>query len=225
MSFSKQDQDEFVSRFGSLKVGLNIGLRFANWFLGGRHLKFTRNYGIVASHNREIRTKISSTGGGGSFHNGSGSISVPKITSSDTSHDTYWLTQEDGSEKEVKATNLDLSIREGHQVSFYIADGQYVGYFNHSSKKGLNFPEALVNFIFRGQIKIFAVFPAMYFIYFGIEVVNDGRNIGNYAGIFILLISYLMGWLVTYILFHPLIWSAKKTINNHCKRVQEWEAC
>lgn len=74
--------------------------------------------GIVLQGETWSSTHVSSSGGGGYLHNGTGRIAAPTVHSHTTTHQTVWIKEED-SQKDIKLnipSNVD--VMQGHKIKY-----------------------------------------------------------------------------------------------------------
>lgn len=99
------------------RVGKKIIPMQAQSFTAGK-FNYTIHYakGKVVGKDKNIETKISGSGGGGTVNKGTGDIDDISITSTTLIHDKIYLQQENGKEVAIELTNWDLACREGHEM-------------------------------------------------------------------------------------------------------------
>jgi hypothetical protein len=85
-----------------------------------------------------------SSGGGGYVHNGVGHVSAPQvhISSTVTTHNRFFLKEDDGDETEIKLANSSFGVRDGQRITgvwaSHVNDGSgwLVYLHNHNSGRG-----------------------------------------------------------------------------------------
>lgn len=84
------------------------------------------------------KTSTTQVHGGGSVHQGTGSISV---SSTSTIHDQIFIKDIDGNEKSYKLSGFDVACREGNEITVMWAikegkeEGPYIAVLNHSTSR------------------------------------------------------------------------------------------
>ena len=73
--------------------------------------------GTVTDSQKRSETHISSSGGYGYIHNGTGSITSPRIHSTVINKHEIWLKHEDGTESTHKIGGADIPLRVGQKVT------------------------------------------------------------------------------------------------------------
>ena len=81
----------------------------------GTQIWLRKNTGIVASVKDWAETHVTSSGGGGYLHEGTGRISAPTVTSSTVHRQVFFVQYEDGSQKEFDSTLISVGV--GHRVT------------------------------------------------------------------------------------------------------------
>ncbi|WP_057938965.1 hypothetical protein [Algoriphagus resistens] len=95
--------------------------------------------GEVAESGKNMETRVSGGGGGGSTYRGSGYAAPVSITSQTVIHDQLFLVNPEGKEKSFQLQDFNLACRKGNQVTirWYIREGKnqgpYFGVYNHST--------------------------------------------------------------------------------------------
>lgn len=106
-----------------------------------KEIEFWTETGEVIGTNKHSETHVSSSGGGGHLHNGSGYVSAPRVNSKTITNHEFWIRKEDGSETDVKLKGVDIPLREGQTITLVSAGrvdskkGVYSILVNHSAKK------------------------------------------------------------------------------------------
>lgn len=109
----------------------------------GITISFEQVTGEVVSTNASTQTHITSSGGGGSIHMGTGTISAPKIRSHNTTTQEVWIRSDDGHEHRYVFTNADAQVRPSQRVTvltYYVSGnsgGEVARVFNHSSRQAI----------------------------------------------------------------------------------------
>lgn len=94
--------------------------------------------GRVVGATKQLETKVSGGGGGGSTFRGTGYTAPVTINSTTVTHDMVHLADEDGMEHALRLQNWDLSVRESHQLTAVWLikkgkrNGPYVAIHNHN---------------------------------------------------------------------------------------------
>lgn len=94
--------------------------------------------GTVVGANKQLETKVSGGGGGGSTYRGTGYTAPVAITSTTTTHDLVHLQEEGGGEHAIRLQNWDLAVRETHRLTaiWLVKKGRkhgpYVAIHNHT---------------------------------------------------------------------------------------------
>ena len=94
--------------------------------------------GSVVGATKQLETKVSGGGGGGSTYRGTGYTAPVQISSTTITHDMIHLADEEGKELALRLENWDLSVRETHLLTaiWLIKKGKkkgpYVAIHNHT---------------------------------------------------------------------------------------------
>lgn len=94
--------------------------------------------GSVVGASKQLETKVSGGGGGGSMYRGTGYTAPVHVTSTTTTHDMVHLANESGEEHALRLQNWDLSVRETHRLTavWLVRKGRkkgpYVAIHNHT---------------------------------------------------------------------------------------------
>ena len=106
----------------------------------GRTIKFTAETGRVLPGQQKIsKTHISSSGGGGYLHQGSGFVDAAKIKSTTTTQQEFWLLADGGRQVPVRLSGEAMAVNVDQQVSLMYAwhpkqDGHWmIAIVNHSA--------------------------------------------------------------------------------------------
>lgn len=106
-----------------------------------KEIEFWSETGEVLGSDKHSETHVSSSGGGGHLHNGSGYISSPSVNSTTITNHEFWIKKEDGTEKDIKLRGVDIPLRPGQKVTIVSAGhvnkdkGVYSILVNHSANK------------------------------------------------------------------------------------------
>ena len=101
----------------------------------GRTIKFTAETGRVLPGQQKIsKTHISSSGGGGYLHQGSGFVDAAKITSTTTTQQEFWLLADGGRQVPVRIAGDVMAVNVDQEVSLLHAGQLLVGIVNHSAR-------------------------------------------------------------------------------------------
>ena len=114
--------------------------------------------------------KVQGGGGGGGAYRGTGVTAPVTITSTTTTHDEIYVTDDDGKEHALRLQNWDLSIRESHRVTavWLIRKGKksggYVAIHNHTLEQTDHDEKGLAKlyrnlWIALGSVAFFLIFP------------------------------------------------------------------
>jgi hypothetical protein len=94
--------------------------------------------GTVVGATKQLETKVTGGGGGGSTYRGTGYTAPVQINSTTVTHDMVHLSDGNGSEHALRLQNWDLSVRESHLLTavWLVKKGRkkgpYVAIHNHS---------------------------------------------------------------------------------------------
>jgi len=108
--------------------------------VSNRTVEFTLLTGVVTSSQKHAETHVSSSGGGGYMHKGSGFVSAPVVTSRIITKHEFWVHTEDDQDIPVNLSNVNVSVAEGHKVSLITASVAGLGgaplvlLINHNAK-------------------------------------------------------------------------------------------
>ena len=101
----------------------------------GRTIKFTAETGRVLPGQQKIsKTHISSSGGGGYLHQGSGFVDAAKIKSTTTTQQEFWLLADGGRQVPVRIAGDVMAVNVDQEVSLLHAGQLLVGIVNHSAR-------------------------------------------------------------------------------------------
>lgn len=95
-------------------------------------------HGTVVGATKQLETKVTGGGGGGTSYRGTGYTAPVSIQSTTVTHDMIHLADDDGHEMALRLQNWDLSARESHKLSaiWLIKKGKkkgpYVAIHNHT---------------------------------------------------------------------------------------------
>ncbi|PZX49891.1 hypothetical protein [Algoriphagus chordae] len=95
--------------------------------------------GEVAESGKNLETRVSGGGGGGSTYQGSGYSAPVSITSQTVIHDQLFLINSEGKERSFQLQDFNLACRKGNNVTVYWyiregkSQGSYFGVINHST--------------------------------------------------------------------------------------------
>mgnify|MGYP001079044784 CR=1 FL=1 len=87
-------------------------------------LKVYARSGIVHGSKTWTSTQVHSSGGGGYIGPQGGHVKAANVTSSNTTHNTFFLVDDDGKEIEVNLTDVSFGVRDGHHVTAVYAGHQ-----------------------------------------------------------------------------------------------------
>jgi hypothetical protein len=110
----------------------------ANMVINGRTYEHCFVRGAVVGANKQLETKVSGGGGGGSTYRGTGYTAPVAIKSTTTTHDLIHVQDEQGGEHAIRLQNWDLAVRESHTLTavWLVKKGRkggpYVAIHNHS---------------------------------------------------------------------------------------------
>jgi hypothetical protein len=109
---------------------------------GDRHLKFELFTGTVMSSSKWSETHVSSSGGGGYLHGGSGQVSAPTVSSTVKSKHEFWVQTPDGHQIPVQLTDADFPLMPGQLITLVNtpsankpAEHRWTYVRNHSAKQ------------------------------------------------------------------------------------------
>jgi hypothetical protein len=88
---------------------------------GNRTVRLDTIRGAVMSSAKWSETHVSSSGGGGSVHNGSGYVAAPQISSTVTAKHEFWVKTDDGREIPVQLTDADFPLAAGQRITLISA--------------------------------------------------------------------------------------------------------
>ncbi len=120
---------------------------------GDRSQKFDLFTGTVMSSSKWSETHVSSSGGGGYLHQGSGHVSAPTVSSTVKSKHEFWTQTADGHQIAVQLTDADFPLMPSQLITLVSApiakkpdEPRWVFVRNHSAKQSwiLNGPAAVV---------------------------------------------------------------------------------
>lgn len=80
-------------------------------------IKMFARSGIVHGSKTWTSMQVHSSGGGGYVGPQGGHVQATKITSNNTTHDAFFLVDDDGKEIEIKLTDVSFGVRDGHHVT------------------------------------------------------------------------------------------------------------
>jgi hypothetical protein len=113
-----------------------------DFIYNGSTIKFSVESGRVLPGQQKVtKTTVRSSGGGGYVHQGSGFVDAPKITSTTTTEQEFWLQAESGHQVPVRIAGDVMAVNVDQEVSLLHAQhptkgGQWlVGIVNHSARK------------------------------------------------------------------------------------------
>lgn len=97
---------------------------------GKRALNLDAYTGAVMSSSKWSETHVSSSGGGGYLHNGTGHVSAPTVSSTVSAKHEFWFKTEEGREIPVQLTDADFPLAPGQRITMVSAtatgaDGQH----------------------------------------------------------------------------------------------------
>lgn len=108
----------------------------------GIAIKFSVESGRVLPGQQKIsKTHVSSSGGGGYVSGGSGFVDAPKITSTTTTEQEFWLQAESGHQVPVRILGDQMAVNVDQEISLLHAQHPtkgkewLVGIVNHSASK------------------------------------------------------------------------------------------
>jgi hypothetical protein len=84
---------------------------------GGLHLDLQGFTGTVTDQQKFSETKVSSSGGGGYLHQGSGHVQAPTVTSTTTTKHEFWVQLTDGTQHPIQLTGLDIPLGTGQKIT------------------------------------------------------------------------------------------------------------
>ncbi len=130
---------------------------------------FTTTGTVVGQQGRtstHLAAEMTTQGGGGYLHQGSGYMAAPttrtSVSSSSTHHQRLFAQKDNGEEFDVEFPDVRFGIREGHRVSIVCAGpkstgrGHPMALVNHTTGNHQVFP-ARVNWILSNRIKLYAI--------------------------------------------------------------------
>ncbi len=97
--------------------------------------------GEVIGLQKHSKTNVYSTGGGGFVGQNGGYVASPQIRSNSTQINEFFIKSDGGKETHVKLTNIDVPMRDGHNVTMVMAKnkkvkrGYWIAAFNHDTEK------------------------------------------------------------------------------------------
>lgn len=109
--------------------------------LNGKEVNLVPTTGKVLNANKNMETKVSGSGGGGSTFRGTGYNAPVTIKSTTTVHDQFFLEDKEGREHAFQLTDFDLACRDGNTVTVLSAfkqekkTGHFIVVVNHSTGK------------------------------------------------------------------------------------------
>ena len=109
---------------------------------GDRSQKFEMFTGTVMSSSKWSETHVSSSGGGGYLHQGSGHVSAPTVSSTVKSKHEFWIQTADGHQIPVQLTDADFPLMPSQLITLVSApsankpnEHRWVFVRNHSAKQ------------------------------------------------------------------------------------------
>src|SRR5258708_35198399 len=117
--------------------------------VGDRIIDLFTYHGEVLEEKKWATTQVSGSGGG--FNAGSGQPSPVTITSSNTTHDQFFLRGDDGHEQAFEFANAGLALRKGHRMSVLWgtikgnSSGTYLAVYNHTTSRLSEIPDSINN--------------------------------------------------------------------------------
>lgn len=115
--------------------------------LEDRVIELHKFSGEVVEEKKWSTTQV--TGGGGGYNVGSGQNNPVTISSVSSTHDQFFLKDQNGKEMAVEMTNAGLALRKGHRVTVLwgVIRGQergpYLAVFNHTTNNLTMFDSAI----------------------------------------------------------------------------------
>lgn len=117
--------------------------------VGDRTIDLHKFTGEVVDEKKWATTQVSGSGGG--YNVGSGQQNPVTISSTTTTHDQFFLKNDNGQEMAVQLANYGLALRKGHRVSVIwgIIQGQgqgpFLAVYNHSTATPTTILSAIQN--------------------------------------------------------------------------------
>lgn len=148
--------------------------------------------GTVAGHQQSVHasTTVTTSGGGGYLHQGTGYVHAPTTTASTTSEEKLqiFIHQDNGREIEVSFWDAPFGVREGHRVSVIYAGpkalnkGCAVALINHSTGKSELFMRRLDSILpkLSGGLALALILGTpVLFLILGVMLFGNGAGLGG----------------------------------------------
>jgi hypothetical protein len=104
-----------------------------------KQLEFSGVSGDVIDQQKYSETHVSSSGGGGYVGPHGGHVSAPSIHSTAVTKQEFWLKADDGGEKAIQLSGVDVAIRTGQKITLISAkrvdknDSYPIALINHTT--------------------------------------------------------------------------------------------
>ena len=188
--------------------------------------------GTVISTKKYGETHVSSSGGGGYVHQGSGSISAPTIHSHTQTKHEFWIKTPEGKEEPVQLSGHDIPLKEGQKISLIFAinsDNKKHSLsvlVNHSAKKhwiinnGRNINVAL-EIALPSYGRVISIVAAIFLIFF---LLNNMFYWGFKVGELFFIVAIFSSPFIVYRFIVAFIRSSRvsKDIGKHLEDVSQW---
>lgn len=109
--------------------------------IADKRLIISTQTGVVADSQKWSETHVSSSNGGGYVSREGGYISAPTINSSSSTKHEFWLELEDGTEKPIRLSDVDIPLRVGQKITMISIklvdkiDEYWCALYNHTAKE------------------------------------------------------------------------------------------
>jgi hypothetical protein len=157
--------------------------------IANRTVEFTLLTGAVTSSQKHAETHVSSSGGGGFLHKGTGFVNAPVVRSHIVTKHEFWVHTDDGRDIPVNLSNVHVSVAEGHRVSLISAkvpdmdNAPLVLLINHNAKGHWFIPnKALINAMHE-PVKFWPILVTVFMLFVGLKfsvVMLAGLAFGAY---------------------------------------------
>lgn len=137
-TFQRREAGEAMheERSGMALVNTPTTAVLEDFVSNGRAIKFSVESGRVLPGQQKVsKTHVSSSGGGGYVHQGTGFVDAPKIKSTTTTEQEFWLQAESGRQVPVRIAGDVMAVNVDQEVSLLHAGQLLVGIVNHSARQ------------------------------------------------------------------------------------------
>lgn len=124
-------------------------------------IKMFARSGTVQGSKTWTSTQVHSSGGGGYVGPQGGHVQAANVTSTNTTHNSFFLVDDDGKEIEVKLTDVSFGVRDGHYVTAVYSghkqdEWQWLSHLhNHNTDKSANVASAYRDIVGNPNVLIF----------------------------------------------------------------------